>query len=517
MNRYDVIVIGGGLLGCFAARNLTRYRLKTALLEAREDVSTGISRANTAIVYSGCDTKPGTLKTSMCVRAAQGFEELCKQLGVRYKKCGSIMICFGPKGAETLRRKYKQGVENGVRGLRLISREEVLALEPHVSSDVYLGLFAPDSGTVNPWELCLAAAENAVQNGAELFLNTKVTRIEQAENGYVVSSGEAEFFTRGLINCAGLYADEVMEMLNKPEVRIFPTAGDYCILDTKVQGRHRNGFISHVIFHEPEEKGKGLTMVPTIDGNILVGPTEVPVHGKSGFQTTRYGLDLLNRLIEEVIPSLPLEHMIRTFGALRPNPYGVYLNPETGAYETENRSISNFTIIENEPAFLSFVGIKTPGLTCANELGLYAADKMAGLLGPIQQNTSYDPVRPAPVRLNELSYKERAAMIRKNPAYGKIICRCRQISEGEILDSLRNTTGAGSADRVKRQQGDKPVRIGAATVDGVKRRTGIGTGRCQGSFCIQRVLEIIAKERGCAPSDVMKDGPGSYLIGGDCP
>jgi glycerol-3-phosphate dehydrogenase len=495
MKHYDVIVIGGGLLGCFAVRSLTRYQLKTALFEAREDVCTGVSRANTAIVYSGCDTKPGTLKTQMCVRAAQGFEESCKQLGVRYKQCGSLMVCFGPKGAETLQRKYRQGVENGVRGVTLLSREEVLALEPYLNPEVYLGLYAPDSGTVNPWELGLAAAENAVHNGAEIKLNTRVTEIEPSDNGYIVRVGKAEFFTRGIINCAGLYADEVMEMLHEPTVRIYPTAGDYYVLDTKAQSQMGFGHISHVIFHEPEEKGKGLTVVPTVDGNLLVGPTDVPSCGKTGFETTAAGLEQLNRLVAEVIPSLSMEHVIRSFGALRPNPYYVHKNPETGEYEPEHRSISNFTIIENKPAFLSLAGIKTPGLTCANELGLYCSDKMAEFLDRTALNTAFDPVRPAPVRLNELSAGKRARMIEENPAYGRIVCRCRQVSEGEIIDSIRKTPGA-------------------VTVDGVKRQTGAGTGRCQGGFCTQRVIELIAQELGCAPADVMKDGPGSYVYGG---
>ena len=236
MHDFDVIVIGGGLLGCFVARNLAKYRLKIAIFEEREDLCTGISRANTAIVYSGCDTRPGTLKSRMCVKAAQSFDSLCSELGVRYKQCGSIMVCFGPKGEEVLHKKLAQGLENGVRGLKLLERKEVLALEPGLSSDVRLGLYAPEAGTVLPWELGLAAAENAASNGVEIKLNTKVTDIKRTEHGYTVHTGAGYFCSQGVINCAGMFADEILEKVQNPLVRIIPDSGDYLILDTKTDG-----------------------------------------------------------------------------------------------------------------------------------------------------------------------------------------------------------------------------------------------------------------------------------------
>ena len=489
MNCYDVIVIGGGLLGCFAARNLMRYKLKTALLERREDLCTGISRANTAIVYSGYDMKPGTLKAKMCVKAAQEFGTLCAELGVRYSPCGSIMVCFGPRGAQTLRQKYEQGLESGVRGIKLLSPQEVLQLEPNISPQVVLGLYTPDTGTVIPWELGIAAAENALQNGADILLNTEVRDIVPLENGFQINCGSQTFETRGIINCAGLFAAEILEKVSSPKVRIYPSGGDYLILDTKA-----GGYISHVIFHEPEHKDKGLTLVPTVDGNILIGPSEVPVEEKNFFATTGEGLTALRSLVSEVIPSLPLEHLIRSFGAVRPNPFWVHQDPLSGRYVPEDKGISSFTILESTPRpFLSLIGIKTPGLTCANELGSYVAEKMAALLGNIPSNPDFNPQRPAPLRLNDLSWAERAKIIKRNPLYGQIVCRCRKISEGEIIDSIRRQPGA-------------------VTVDGVKRRTGSGTGRCQGSFCTQKIIEILAREHGCSPAEIHKDNKGSYLI-----
>ena len=524
--EYDVIIIGGGLLGCFTARNLARYDLKIALLEKREDLCLGISRANTAIVYSGSDTKPGSVKTSMCVKASQGFDELCAELGVRYSKCGSIMICFGERGEGVLRKKLAQANQNGVRGARLLTREEVLELEPNISEEVYAGLYVPDTGTVMPWELCIAAAENAVNNGARIILNADVTNIERHNDGFIVSTAGTTnntYHTRAIVNCAGLYADSMLEKVYAPTVRIVPDAGDYFVLDNKV-----SGFIRHVIFHEPEEKGKGLTLVPTIEGNILVGPTErelgvkgqdlgvsdqgseTRVHGTGdggadvsdfGFETSLEGMELLRSLVREVVPALPMDQVIRSFGAVRPNPFEVERARDQGAggftarassdghdgnfeITLSDKSVNDFCIIEAEnDAFISFVAVKTPGLTCANELGLYAADSIAKRL-VAAANKEYDPRRKAQVRLKDMTFKERESLVCEKPEYGKIVCRCGEITEGEVLDAIRSSPGA-------------------ATLDGVKHRAGTGLGRCQGGFCTQHITELLSRELGGKPEDYL--------------
>ena len=271
-------------------------------------------------------------------------------------------------------------------------------------------------------------------------------------------------------------AGDVLKMAAPLTVRIVPSAGDYYILDTKAAG-----YIRHIIFHEPEEKGKGLTLVPTVDGNILVGPTE---REGGGYETKEAGLEELRGLIGEVIPSLPMEHVIRSFGAVRPNPY---MN-ESG------ESISDFCIVESgNGANISFVGVKTPGLTCANELGIYAAGKLAIYLDA-EENPDYDPHRAPPRSLSAMTFDEAEMFIRNNdPAYGRIVCRCRGVSEGEITDAIRRIPGA-------------------VTVDGVKRRTGAGSGRCQGGFCTQRVIEILARELRHPPEEILKDGNGSYFF-----
>lgn len=487
MEKFDVLIIGAGLLGCFAARELARYELDIAVLEQREDVCTGISRANTAIVYSGYDTAPGTLKTEMCLRANRGFDALCSELGVRFSRCGSLMISLGERGDRVLRDKYAQGLTNGVEALELLTGSEVLALEPKLSQHVTLGLLSPTTGTVNPWELGIAAYENAAKNGAQFRFNERLLSVRPAEGGYIAETSRGSVFARAVVNCAGLCSDAVREMCHEPLVRIFPKRGDYLIFD-----KSEGGTVSRVIFHEPEQKGKGLTAVPTVDGNLLIGPSELPMEGRPDFSTTEEGLDFLLRLCGEILPTLDTGKLIRSFGTLRPNPFHVERQPD-GSFSREKRGISSFTILsDDEGAFLSFVGIKTPGLTCSRELGSYAAESIARRLGT-EMKASFDPIRPAPISLAHAGAAQRLEAVKKDPLYGRIVCRCAGISEGEVVDAIRR---------------------GAVSLDGVKRRAGSGMGRCQGGFCSTRIMEIIAREKGIPLSEVQKDGPGSSLAGG---
>ncbi len=487
MRNYDVVIIGGGLLGCFAARELCRFKLNTVLIEAREDVCTGISRANTAIVYSGYDTAPNTLKTEMCLRANGSFDALCGELGVRFVRCGSLMISLGQRGDNVLRKKYEQGLINGVEGLQLLSGEEVRALEPALSDKVTMGLLSPTTGTVNPWELGIAAYENAVENGADFRFGERVLAIEPTSEGYCVKTDKGSFFARFIINCGGLFSDSIREMCHTPLVRIFPKRGDYLIFD-----KSEGGILSHVIFHEPEQKGKGLTAVPTVDGNLLIGPSELPFEGESDFSTTEEGIEILLSLCDEILPSLDKSKLIRSFGTLRPNPFYVEKSAD-GSCTRDKKGISSFTILsDGEGSFLSFIGIKTPGLTCSRELGEYAAKTAAAYLSA-KENPDFKPLRTPPLSLAHASAEERIAAAAENPLYGRIVCRCAGISEGEIVDAIHR---------------------GAATLDAVKRRAGTGMGRCQGGFCSTRIMEILARELNKTLSEIMKDGPGSFMTGG---
>lgn len=474
MRDFDVVVIGGGLLGCFAARNLCRYQLHIALLEAREDVCTGVSRANTAIVYPGYDHKPGTLKAEMTVRANARFAELCAELDVPFSRCGSLMLSFGEKADAVLREKYKNGLSMAVPGLRLLTGEEARELEPSLASGVSSALYAPTAGTVNPWELGIAAAENAAANGAEFFLNTRVLAIRRAAEGYRIETDQEAFACRAVINCAGLHADKVQELLLPSEVHIVPDGADYLILDKAADNKP-----THIIQYEPEDGGKGFNAVPTVEGSLLLGPSER--ENEIDFAVSEKGMSFVRERAAFVLPGLDLGETIRSFAAVRPNP-----RREDGS------SIGSFVIENPAPGFWSLIGIKTPGLTCADELGSFAAGKAAAFLnaGP---NKSFDPHRRGIKKARGMSMEQRAAAIRSDPDTGEVVCCCEDITKAEVLEAIRR---------------------GAMTLDGIKRRTGAMMGRCQGGRCQQKLLALLARELGIPEDAVTKDGAGSEVLGG---
>lgn len=473
MKNVDVIVIGGGLLGCFAARNLCRRKLHIALLEAREDVCTGISRANTAIVYPGYDHKPGTLKAELCVRANARFDALCRELDVPFSRCGSLMVSFGEKADAVLKKKYENGLAMGVPGLRLLTGEEAAAMEPGLAAGVSSALYAPTAGTVNPWELGIAACENAAANGAELCLNTRVLEINRTAEGYRVETDRGSFSCRAVVNCAGINADRVQELLFPTSVHIALDAADYLILD---KAANRPG---HIIQYEPEDGGKGFNAVPTVEGSLLLGPSER--ENATDFAVSAEGLSFVRERAGRVLPGLDLGSAIRSFAAVRPNP-----RREDGS------SIGSFVIEHPGPAFWSLIGIKTPGLTCADELGRYLTDKLTAELGA-EENPAFDPCRPGIRRARDLPLSKRAALVRENADYGEILCACEEVTKAEVLEAIRR---------------------GAVSVDGVKRRVGAGMGRCQGSRCTRAVMELLAEELGTPVTAVIKDGPGSEILEG---
>ena len=482
--KTDVIVIGAGLLGCFAARSLRKYNLSVRVLEAREDVCTGISKANTAIVYTGIDNKPGSLKSRLCVRANEGFDRLCEELGVPFNRCGSLLAAFGPKGEDVIRKKYERGLKNGVRGVKILSSEESLRMEPNLSPKVTASLYVPGTGTVNPWLLCVAAYENAAANGADFRFNSEVSGIKREDGGFRVSTGDSEYFAKAVVNCGGLCADKVREMTEKPLVRIFRTGADYLVLDKNAEGG-----VSHIIFHEAEDGNKGLTLVPTVEGSILAGPSSRDDTGVCGAADAD-GLTYLENLCGEVVPSLDMNKIIRSFAGSRPNPF--FVEEAGGEYIKTEKSIRDFSIFEEDGLF-SFVGIKTPGLTCAHELSEYIAGRTVCYLGLSDKNPDFNPVRKPLIKVSDLSFEEWQALAEKNPAYGRIVCRCGGVTEGEIAEAVRR---------------------GAKTVDGVKRRVGTAMGPCQGSRCREIIAGIISGELSVPVTEVTVDGGTSNLVKG---
>ena len=437
MKHYDAIVIGGGLLGCMTARNLRRWHITTLLLEKEEDICTGITRANSAIVYAGYDNKPGSLKAELTVRGNANMGQLCEELEVPFLRCGSLLVTYDRESVPKMERKFRNGIQNGVPGLRLLSAEEVEAMEPMLKPGVAAALYAPSTGTVNPWRLGIAACENAVQNGAEVLRNEEVLSIRRKDARFLVQTGGGVYSCNMVFNCAGLSADKVQELVFEPTVRLKPDGAEYLVFDHLASRPRR------IIFHQAASCGKGITAIPTTEGNLLISgvrkPMEVP------FATTVAGLRELHGSAKELLPDVRLDQVIRSFGAVRPNPHR-----ESG------ESLHDFCIENPTDGFYSLIGIKTPGLTASNELGLLLAQKAADYLGAAK-NADFDPRRKA------IAEKDH-----------EIICQCEGITRSEIMEAIRR---------------------GAASVDGVKRRVGSGMGRCQGSRCTFEIQKLLEESR----------------------
>ena len=434
MKHVDAIVIGGGILGCMAARNLRRWHISTLLIEKESDLCTGITRANSAIVYAGYDNKPGSLKAELTVRGNANMNSLCEELEVPFSRCGSLLVTYDPQSVPKLERKLKNGMANGVPGLRLLTGAEAEAMEPMLRKGVAAALYAPSTGTVNPWQLGIAAWENAMQNGAELLLNAEVLGIRRTETGYLVETGEDAYACKMVFNCAGLSADKVQELLFPPSVRLELDGAEYLVFDELAPKPER------IIFHQADRCGKGITAIPCTEGNLLISGVRKPLG--IPFATTVEGLRELHEAAKNLLPHVQLAQVIRSFGAVRPNPF-----VENGD------SLHDFCIENPAPGFYSLIGIKTPGLTASGELGLLLARRAAEFLGA-EPNPGFDPHRKAITKQDH-----------------EIICQCQKITRAQIVEAIRR---------------------GASTVDGVKRRVGTGMGHCQGSRCtheIERLLE----------------------------
>ncbi len=421
MKKYDVIIIGAGVLGCFLARSLRRFDLSVLVLEKADDVCTGISRGGSGIIYAGYDMKPGTRKARMTTDACIRFPELCRTLGVKYRNPGSLIVSFGENADRSLRDKLERGMENGVPGLRLLDRAETLAMEPLLSENVSSALYAPGTCTVDPWELGIAAYENALTNGARFEFEREVKSIFRTPDGFAVTAAGDEYACRILVNCAGAAAGEVHELVSEPSVRIRKGAADYIVLEDDISPS-----VSHVLFHETEDGSKGLTLIPTAHGNMMIGQTEREAD-EPGDPTDSDGLSRLTGLCRQVVPELPADKIMRTFAITRPNPYTVKWSDNE--WIPAGKSHFDFSILE-EDGFFSLIGVKTPGLTCSNELAEDLTDRILAFLGDVTANPAYDPVRKRPIVVSELSAEERDEVIKRDPAYGRIVCTCRDISVG---------------------------------------------------------------------------------------
>ena len=495
---YDVIIIGAGILGCFCARQLSAYDLKIAVLESREDVSTGLTAANSAIVYCGHDTKPDTFKSECCVNANKTFDTLCGELGVDFKRCGSILCAYGENGLEKINEKYENGLYMGVEGLEILTGNEVRSLEGALSPEIKYGLLARNTGTVMPWELCFAAAANAVKNGVEFRFNEEVMNVVFSDGIYTVETGGREYRSRALINCGGLRSVAVNDMLGIGGVSIVPKMGDYLVLDKNV-----SGIVSRVIFEEREDGDKGVTLIPTVDGSLLIGPTKRQGKSKKVFTggyddksyTSFKELEMLKEKTLHLVPGIKLD-VIRSFSTVRHSTYRSYTGENKETVITDEK-VQTFRIYKNEeyPGYFGLVGIRTPGLTCSHELGMRVAEMTAEYLNAVKKD-DFDPVQEPVRRFKHMSADEKirmAADAAEDRDENEIICHCERVSKADIIRAIHSMPGA-------------------VTLDGVKKRTGAMLGRCQGSRCSERIAEILAEELGLAAEDIEKDGAGSWII-----
>lgn len=469
---YDVVVIGGGVTGSAIARELSRYQCSIALLEKEEDVCSGTTKANSAIVHAGYDAKTGTLKAKLNVKGNEMMEQLSKDLDFDFKRNTSMVLCFDEEDMPALQALYERGVANGVPGVKIITGDEARELEPNITDEVVAALVAPTGGIVCPFGLNIALAENACDNGVEFFFKTAVENVVKTENGYDVVTNQGTYHATYVVNAAGVYADEIHNMVSAKKLHIVPRRGEYCLLD-KEAGNH----VSATIFQLPGKYGKGILVTPTVHGNLLVGPTAVDQEDKDATLTTAEGLAEACEKATKSVKNVPFRQVITSFCGLR-------------AHEDHDE----FVLGEAEDAegFFDAAGIESPGLSCSPAIGEYIAEMVAAK-GAYEKKADFKATRKGIVRAGQLPMEERAALIKENPAYGTIICRCEGISEGEIVDAITRT-------------------LGARSLDGIKRRVRQGMGRCQAGFCTPRTMEILSRETGIPMEEICKNRDGSVMI-----
>lgn len=468
----DVTVIGCGVIGAATAAMLAKYDLSVMVLEAQNDVATGTTKANSAIIHAGYDPEPETQMARLNVEGNRLCKEWAKQLDVPCKEIGSLVLAFDEADLAMINELYRRGVANGVPELKLLSAEELLAMEPNLSHEVKGALLAPSAAVISPWDFCLALAETAVKNGAQLKRSAPVTAIEKIEGGYRLHTPQGAIESRMVVNAAGVFADKVHDMIAPHAFTTHPSRGEYYLMD-KSQG----ALVDHVVFQCPNKDGKGVLVSPTVHGNLIVGPNAEPVAEGDDVAVTADGLAFVRRQAAKSVPEINYRDSIRNFAGVR----AVTDQPD-------------FVIAEAEgaPGFIDLGGIKSPGLSSAPAIALQAVELLgkAGLTLKEKENYVFERRE---TRFKELSSDEKAKLVEKSPAYGRVICRCETITEGEIIAALHSP-------------------IPPVSVDGVKRRCNAGMGRCQGGFCGPRVQEIIARELGVPQTEVLQDKAGSRIL-----
>ena len=476
MHMYDAIVIGAGVVGCAVAQQLSRYDGKLLVIDRMEDVADGASKANSGIVHAGFDAHPGTEKARLNVKGAKMYKKLANQLGVPYGQPGALVLGFSEEDRKTLENLLAQAVANDVEGCRIVEHDEILKMEPNTNPDVVCALYAPTSGLVSPYEMTCALADSAAENGAEFKLSNPVLEIKPTSDGnWLVITERDEYKTRAVVNCAGMGSGILHNMISTRKVKLIARRGEYYLLDHMAEIP-----FTMTMFQCPTKMGKGVLVSPTTHGNILLGPTADDIDDGYDVATTRKGLDDVLAKVRLTWKNVNLRQVITTFSGIR-------------AHEEHGDFIIGR--VEGAPAgAYEAVGVESPGLSAAPAIGQELGDEVAAFLG-LKKDEGWKEPTPLPKTFRTMTDEERADAYAKDPEYGVLVCRCEQVTEAEIRAAIR-----------------RPV--GARSIDGVKRRTRAGMGRCQGGFCSPRVMEILCEELGCSPLDITKCGGESKLLVG---
>lgn len=467
---YDVIIIGSGIIGASSAYYLTKYNLKVATLEKANDVATGTTKANAAIIHAGYDAKPGSLMAKFNREGSYLAKEICQKLDVPYKQNGSIVIALSDEEESQIHVLYERGLKNNIEGIQILNHDEVLEKEPYINPEVKCALYAPTAAIVSPWEMCLALQETAIKNGGELFLNTEVLAIEKENDIFTIKTNNGEYKCKYIINATGVNTDKVHEMIGKKEFTICPDRGQYYLFD-KQEGYKA----SHTLFPCPSSRGKGSAVTPTVGGNLVIGPDSEKLDYPS-LATTSQGLAYVRSEALRLVPKLDFRENIRNFAGLR-------ARSDRGDFIVEeSKSVSNF---------FNLAGIASPGLSSSLAIGKASLEWLLSKEHFTMKENIIDTRRR--IKFMSLSDEEKNELIKKNPSYGRIVCRCESITEAEILETF-NTP------------------IPPVSIDGVKRRVKAGMGRCQGGFCGEKVAMILKEKLNLEYSEILKDKKGSNVL-----
>ena len=480
-NHYDVVIIGGGVVGCAIARELSKYKVNIAVLEKEDDVGWGISCRNSGVVHAGFNNKPGTLMAKFCIEGNKSFAELCNQLDVPYKKIGKLVVAKKKEEIKGLQKLKQQGDTNGVNNLQIINLNEMKRLEPNIEG--IAALYSPETAITSPYLLTIALAESALDNGAHFFLNTEVKSVAKLKNSdFRINTNRGRFTSSYVINSAGLYADKIARMAGTKKYHLYPCRGEYHILDKNV-----SWLINHLIYPVPQAEagGLGIHLTPTIDGNILIGPSNEYIKSKDNLSVTSSVMKMLSSEARKFLPLVSPGYIIRSYSGLRakqaPSSEGGYWD---------------FVIEESDKVdnFINLIGIESPGLTAAQPI----AKRVVEIINKkerLNPNLNFNPFRKGILRFEEQDEKTKIALIKEDPSYGEIVCRCEKVTKKEILEAANNP-------------------LGARSLISIKYRTRAMMGRCQGGYCQTRIMEILRESFKLSPQEINLKGNNSYLLVG---